>query len=617
MNQALIALDKSPELPPVVADNIIARDYQEGGINETFKKFREGSPGVIARQATGTGKTILGCLVAQRWLEMDPDNRVIVLCHETQLVWQFAQEISDVLKVTPGIEMADRQVYLADMPVISVVSRASVGMRKRTNDEDGVVEDTSRLFKFDPMRFNWLIIIDECHRYHHQMKSVKHIVSHFDRNPKSKRLGLTATPRRTDGISLRGLFPDVVIDYPLHSLSGKPNAVEEGWAVGYNQKFVRVESVDFRNIREVAGDFDEAELQQVLNTQEVLAKLVDPLLDMVGDRRTLIFNPGVEMAKAVARYITAEVSRRELLGETVAFGEAVSLDGSVPHDTRKEVYRRHQNSEFQFLSVCGLCREGYNDPGISCVAVFRPTKSKLLVEQFKGRGCRPLRGLVDGLKTAEQRKAAIAASSKPDCLIVDLVGISGMADCATTAHILAEGEDPEIADRANDLMLLEEMSLEEAIGMSFDERQEAQQKLRLIHKENEEKASAEAMRRSKVRVKVTYKARTVNDGRDRQVATTTSKPSSAATEKQLAYLYNAGIPYDDRTTKSVASRIIGQHKKGMTLDELRKNNRIPREMPFVPATKPQVGFLKWKNIPFKPGISKATASWLIGKVKTK
>jgi hypothetical protein len=128
---------------------------------------------------------------------------------------------------------------------------------------------------------------------------------------------------------------------------------------------------------------------------------------------------------------------------------ARSLDGTSPDEHRKRVYKAHQNGEFQVLSVCGLCREGYNDPGIAAVAVFRPTKSRSLAEQMKGRGCRPLRGLVDGLPDAAARLAAIAASAKPDCLIVDLVGITGMPPVTSTAEILAGGLPDEVVDRAN------------------------------------------------------------------------------------------------------------------------------------------------------------------------
>src|SRR5262249_10266285 len=134
------------------------------------------------------------------------------------------------------------------------------------------------------------------------------IVDWFDQNPLSRRSGLTATPKRGDGVSIgHKMFPGVASDYPLYHLT-KPCAVKDGWAVPYVQKYIEVAGVDFKNLKQVAGDFDDAELERVLGEEGQLARWVEPLLAMVGTRRTLIFSPGVEMARNVALYINA---RRE------------------------------------------------------------------------------------------------------------------------------------------------------------------------------------------------------------------------------------------------------------------------------------------------------------------
>jgi hypothetical protein len=53
-----------------------------------------------------------------------------------------------------------------------------------------------------------------------------------------------------------------------------------------------------------------------------------------------------------------------------------------------------------------------------------------------GRSTRPLPGVVDGPETADERKAAIAASAKPSCLVVDFVGNAGKHKLVTSADIL-------------------------------------------------------------------------------------------------------------------------------------------------------------------------------------
>lgn len=493
-----MSLFAEPEVTPEpFRVEIVPRDYQRHAISESFRQF-EAVDGAMCRQPTGTGKTITGCMVAQEWLSRGDDRYVMILAHERQLIWQFAEEVEDVLGIKPGIEMADREVKQWAIPRITVASRATLQERTK-QDEDGREQTVSRLFKFDPA-LNWLVIWDEAHKHAYALSSVKHIVDHFAQNPNSKRLGLTATPERTDKRSLERMFPGIAIDYRMYDLNGGPAAVSDGWCVPYDQRFIVVEGVDFKNLREVAGDFRDDELEEILSTQEQLAKLCVPLLELVEKRRTIVFNPGVDMAKSVARYLNGQA------GKVIA----KSLDGSIPERERKRVYAQHQAGQFQFLSVCGLCREGYNDPGIQAVAVFRPTKSRALAEQMKGRGCRPLRGVLNGLETPEERRAAIAASDKPNCMIVDLVGVTGLADCASTAHIYANSKSDEVLALANK-KAIEKSQQGQAVDMA-EEIEAAQHEVDEKKRERERKAQAEADRRAKLRADVKYKQHQVNSG---------------------------------------------------------------------------------------------------------
>jgi superfamily II DNA or RNA helicase len=296
----------------------------------------------------------------------------------------------------------------------------------------------------------------------------------------------------------------VAADYMLYDVDGGPSAVRDGWAVGYDQRFIVVEGVDFKNLSVVRGDFGEEELEAILSEKKQLVSLIDPMLDIVEDRQTLIFSPTVAMAKKVAQTITGDRPN-----------QARSLDGSSPPWQRNSTYGAFERGEFQFLSVCGLCREGYNNPSIGAVAVFRPTKSRPLAEQMKGRGCRPLRGLVDGLGTAEERLAAIAASSKPNCIIVDLVGITGFGDCATTAHVLAAGKPDEVIDRANQNALDKDgpIDMGEEIRRAQSEIDEEREKARQVRLAKEKREQEEAERRAKIEAEVRYTEHRVKQGK--------------------------------------------------------------------------------------------------------
>jgi superfamily II DNA or RNA helicase len=600
--------------PHTVRARVTPRDYQERGINRAFELWEAGEPGVLFRQPTGSGKTVSGALIVDKWLSQGPNYRSLVLAHERQLIQQFSEEIYDILGVTPAIEMAD--LHCTGREKIIVASRATL--------------KGSRLIdKFDP-NLNWLLVIDEAHRWAVKLPSCRPIIEHFAVNPNSKRLGLTATPERTDKTVLKELFPGIASDYRLYNLEGGPSAVTDGWAVPYDQRFVVVEGVDFKNIREIAKDFDINELERILSEQETLARLVDPTLDLVGDRRTLIFSPGVDMAKAVALYINAKLG----------YEAAVELDGSFPDDDRKQVYRRHQRGDIQFLSVCGLCREGYNDPGIQAVAIFRPTKSRPLAEQMKGRGCRPVKGCVSHEMTAEQRREAIAGSIKPTCMIVDLVGVTGLADCASTAHILASGKPDAVIDRANRNALAKEGPVDMAEEVRFAEQQleeereaEEQRRREEIEKQRvarEERLKAieereerqrlereEFRRRAQIDAQVNYSATQVNSGFGGKVYAS-SEIENGASEKQINYIGMLGLDLVNvPITKSQAGRIITQLKGGMPVNEVKLKNRLPMSVGAPLASYKQLSYLKWKRIPIPENCTKAQASALIEASKGK
>jgi len=474
---------------------LIPRDYQSAAIAKAFSLWQSGAAGVLVRQPTGTGKTIVGTMMAEKWLGLGKDRRVIVLAHERQLIHQFAQEIHDVRGKYPGIEMAAEEVR--GTPPITVASRQTL-----ISESEG----TARLEKFNPFKFKWLVILDEAHRWAFKLKSCRPILEWFAANPESRRLGLTATPERGDKTTLAKVFPEVAADYRLFDINGGVSAVADGWAVPYDQRFVLAEGVDFKNLRELknTGDFDPAELEAILGEESMLRKLVEPTLQLVADRRTISFSATTGMAKAVARCVNS------FRPDT-----AVELDGHHGEWHRADVYKRFQAGDIRWLSVCGLCREGFNDPGIQAVAIYRPTKSRPLAEQIKGRGCRPLRGCVDSKMSREERLAAIAASAKPSCLIVDLVGVTGMADCASTAHCLGEGLPDEVIERANANATKKDgpCDMGEELRRARTEIADEERERRWAEREAKETAErAEAERRAKIQSEVRYTAVSVQQG---------------------------------------------------------------------------------------------------------
>ena len=642
--------------------SIVPRDYQVEAVKNSYEQWDAGTVGTLVRAGTGTGKTIIACLAANRWLDMGANYRVMVLSYEQELVRQFAQEVHDVLgdSVSVGIEMGTREIQAGFIPQVVVASRQSLMTHALATEEQREVLDSlgihdvklltksqatrsisalraeidvqlvadeiaewnenyrcnhelgrvSRLYKFD-YRDNWLLVMDEAHKYSMKLKTVGHLVEWFEQNPNHRRSGITATPKRRDKVSIgTKLFPGIALDLPY------TKCVDQGWAVPYVQKFIQVESIDFKALKESCkGSVEkwDGEINRILNTEKELAKLCGPMLDLVGERRTLIFSPTVEMAQNVADYINARCEVKcsnceqiswhpnmrigdgasckcgHLIDEdaiTRSDSQAHCLHGKIPHGQRTEVYRKHKRGGFQFLSVCGLCREGYNDPEVTCVAVFRPVSkaASSLAEQMKGRSCRPLKGCVDGLATGEERCEAIAASLKPNALIIDLVGVTGLAECASTVQIYCEGLDDSIVARAEEIALEGGVdNPQDAVEQAQTEAAEEAERAKLAREAAERKRIEAAERRAQLDAEATY---TVHD-----VGTSTRDPSQAS-EKMLKYIRFLGMEFTGwEPSRAQASRMISQLKAGEQASEVARTNRVEDDCWQVP--RPSVAQLKY------------------------
>jgi len=373
------------------------RFYQSEAVDNAFEAWDSGAVGCLLVQATGTGKTATGCFIVKRWLEQGPDYRVLVVLHERPLFYQFSDDIEKILRVTPGLEAgADHRLQLP-IPKIVVAMRQSLVDRVRNG------QIVSRLGKYDTDK-KYLLILDEAHRYKKGLKQVAPILERFT---DARRLLLTATPERGDKVSLASLGEVVVADYPHTSLDGRPSACGDGFVVDFEQHFVTINSVDLQKVKgHKSRDWSAEDLSDKLSQVRALDEIIQPSLDIVQDKKSLVFCVDRAMSKALV----------DRINHKYIPGAARWIDATLPMEERKEILAAHKANEFQFLCVVGLCREGYNDPYIEAVVCARPTKSASLAEQMKGRGCRVLPGVIDGLDTREERLEAIRNSGKPKCI---------------------------------------------------------------------------------------------------------------------------------------------------------------------------------------------------------
>lgn len=441
---------------------MILRDYQLACVAAIHREFEEKSS-TLAVLPTGCGKTIIFSSVTKDFIDR---GRVLIIAHREELISQAWQKVKDVTGHEPEIEMADRWSNENDTwfntkakIVVSTIQTQTSGM-----GGDG------RMSRFKPEEFS-LVIIDEAH--HTPASSYKRLVDHYRKNPNLKVLGVTATPDRADELALGQVFESVAFDYEIE------DAIDQGWLVPIRQKYVVCEHLDISGVKTTAGDLNSGQLAAVLEAETQLHEMVDPTIQIAGDKKVLFFANSVAQAER-----TAEIFNRHKPGS------CRTIFGKTPKEDRRETMADFRSGKFNVLVNVGVATEGFDMPDVEVVAVGRPTKSRALYAQMIGRGTRPLGGLVDPFPTAEERKSAIAASSKPNMLVLDFVGNSGKHKLVTTADILGGRYDDDIRERAKravrkaggDADMSEELKKQEVARRKEQEEAERRRRERLVAK---------------------------------------------------------------------------------------------------------------------------------------
>ena len=350
------------------------------------------------------------------------------------------------------------------------------------------------------------IILDEAHRL--RSPKFRRAIDHFTG---AWKLNLTAT--LIDGM---GDIPRV-FDMPL------ARAQAEAWSVPFDFHPVEVD-VNLDKVQWSKGDFQAAALDETMCEQA--AAIARAAVDMC-QGRTLIVCPGVKTLIAASDAINQlrPGSARPLYGE---------LDAREGKGKKDQTIADHQAGKFQFLVSCDMVREGYDDELITDILIARPMAKRHDFEQVVGRGSRLWPGVGDITDEAE-RRAAIAASPKPVCRVIDLA-------CVSLKHDLA--------------------SIVDVLGAAYTAKEKGLAKKRLKSGGDPMKAleyAREEIRRRELAAQAARDARVAFKPVKTQAdVRTTTSGEEAASLAQLRRLEAFGIPCDKETTKAQAKKLLGR-----------------------------------------------------------
>lgn len=373
--------------------------------------------------ATGLGKTQCFSAVARAW----PGN-VLVLAHRDELVSQARERLAEMtgefVDVEQGQERASRRSRIV---VASLDSLRSQGRRER----------------FGSDHFG-LLIQDEAH--HALAASYRATLDYFSG---AKLLGVTATPDRGDERALGLVFDRVAYCFDI------VQGIEAGYLVPIRGRQVVLGEIELDGLAKVAGDLAKGQLDEVM--VKAVEGIVAKTVELEPDRQAIGFMPGVKSAAYACERMNA-----------LRPGSSVFLSAATDPAERRRTVNEFKRGRFQYLFNCMIATEGFDAPGVSLVIQGRPTLSRSLHAQMIGRGTRVLPGTVVGLEGAEHslsRRQAIAASSKPDLMVLDFVGNATKHALVTVADLLGgdySAEELALAKKkgrdgaSNPLALLEE-----------------------------------------------------------------------------------------------------------------------------------------------------------------
>ena len=231
-----------------------------------------------------------------------------------------------------------------------------------------------------------MIVIDEAH--HALAKTYKEM---WERFPKAKFLGLTATPCRLNGKGFTDLFDVLVQSW------GVPEFISKGRLATYDFVSIKSDGVTQRLIdslqkRGADGDYQNKEMDMLLNKKPSIERLYRSLEEFGKDRKGIVYAINISHAQKITKLYQEHGVK------------AIAIDSKTPATERQQDIEAFKKGDIQVLVNVDIFSEGFDCPDVEFVQLARPTLSLAKYLQMVGRGLRVAKG-------------------KKNCVIIDNVGL--------------------------------------------------------------------------------------------------------------------------------------------------------------------------------------------------
>ena len=450
-------------------------DYQEDMVKRVQQAFKH-HDAVMVQMPTGTGKTMVLANIVFSFLEKC-NNPIWIVAHRRELVSQIKETFFS--KITPSLFTLKEGSTAFPKPLspqgtgdVTAPTRRSEPLRSKVGgasepspeclsagasepspggcagwdrlagglgDELGDFTLRSSLIKV--VSIQWLsrhyreikekpslIVIDEAH--HVLAETYAEVLNAY---PKAKKLGLTATPYRMNGKGFTDLFDALLCSWSMERF------IAEGRLSLYDYYSIKPDSADQLLIdslqkRGVDGDYQQKELNKVMDVRPSLERLCLTIKQYVPGKKGIVYAISIQHAEHIAEYYRENGIK------------AVAISSKTPSSLRKELIERFKASNTsQNLSFSNhpvpLSKEGISS---------KITPSLFTLKEGSTAFPKPLSPQGTGDVTAPTRRSEPLRSKdggpskvSPDCAGWDRLGKSGASDIdvLVSVDLFSEGFD--------------------------------------------------------------------------------------------------------------------------------------------------------------------------------
>lgn len=329
---------------------------------------------VMVQMPTGTGKTVLISEVVKREERRVKNPCVWIVVHRRELVEQIKETLERRLGTTLDAEREKSSVI--EVFSIQWLTRHYQELEERPS----------------------LIVIDEAH--HAVAKTYEEVMNAY---PNAKKLGVTATPCRLTKRGFTDLFEVLLCSHSIAKF------IKEGYLSDFDYISLNPNSEDHKKIdglekRAADGDYNIAEMQEVLDCKPSIGRLYQTIKDFAAGKKGIVYAINIEHAEHIAEYYreqglaavaisskTPKEERRRMI-ELFKEGSAGDKPYCASLSLITTVGQDETPKEIQILVNVDLFGEGFDCPDVEFIQLARPTLSLAKYLQMVGRGLRVAKG---------------------------------------------------------------------------------------------------------------------------------------------------------------------------------------------------------------------------------